>query len=296
MTILVIGKQGQLAQSLAALGRADLVSVGRPEADLTDAASMALVLDKVRPKAVINAAAYTLVDKAETEVATSFAINRDGPAGLARACAARGVLLVHVSTDMVFDGRKSGAYVPEDVPAPLSVYGQSKLEGERAVAEGCQQHLIVRVSWVFSEYARNFVRTMLTLAKSQDEVTVVNDQTGHPTYCPDLAAGLLKIADVAARPDFAGWGTYHLAGTDATNRASMAEAIFAESSALGGPAAQVRGVPTSQYKTPAVRPLNARLDPSAALTTFRIDMPDWRAGLKRSVRVLVGEMAQAEGS
>ncbi|HAY08056.1 MAG TPA: dTDP-4-dehydrorhamnose reductase [Hyphomonas sp.] len=295
MTILVIGKQGQLAQSLAALGRADVISAGRPEVDLTDAASIARALDKVRPKAVINAAAYTFVDKAESEAATSFAVNRDGPVELARACAARGILLVHISTDMVFDGRKASAYVPSDVPAPLGVYGQSKLEGERAVAEACPHHLVVRVSWVFSEFAHNFVRTMLTLAQSREEVTVVNDQTGHPTYCPDLAAGLLKMADIAARPGFAGWGTYHLAGTEATNRASMAEAIFAVSRALGGPAAQVKGVATSQYKTPAVRPLNARLDPDAALETFGIDMPDWRAGLERSVRVLLDEMAKAGG-
>lgn len=295
MTILVIGKQGQLAQSLAAAGRADVVCVGRSEVDLTDAASMAQALDTVRPKAVINAAAYTFVDKAESEPAASFAVNRDGPEALAQLCAARGIVPLHVSTDMVFDGRKAGAYVPGDTPAPLGVYGQSKLQGERAVAQACPQHLIVRVSWVFSEYAHNFVRTMLTLAQTREEVTVVNDQTGHPTYCPDLAAGLLAMADAAVEPGFAGWGTYHLAGTEATDRASMAEAIFTESRALGGPVALVKGVPTSDYPTPAIRPLNARLDPARALGTFGIDMPDWRAGLKRSVRVLVGELAKAGG-
>lgn len=295
MTILVIGKQGQLAQSLAAAGRPDVVSVGRPEVDLTDAASLARALDTVQPKVVINAAAYTFVDKAESEAAASFAVNREGPAELARLCAARGIRLIHISTDMVFDGEKAGPYEPDDLPAPLGVYGQSKLEGERAVALACPQHLIVRVSWVFSEYAHNFVRTMLTLAQTRDEVTVVNDQTGHPTYCPDLAAGLLKMADAAVQPGFTGWGTYHLAGTQATGRASMAEAIFAESRAMSGPVARVKGVPTSEYPTPAKRPMNARLDPAKALETFGIDMPDWRAGLKRSVRVLVGELAKAGG-
>lgn len=256
---------------------------------------MAQALDTVRPKAVINAAAYTFVDKAESEPAASFAANRDGPEALAQLCAGRGIVPLHVSTDMVFDGRKAGAYVPEDKPAPLGVYGQSKLEGEHAVAQACPRHLIVRVSWVFSEYAHNFVRTMLTLAQTRDEVTVVNDQTGHPTYCPDLVVGLLKMADAAVQPGFEGWGTYHLAGTQATDRASMAEAIFAESRALGGPVARVKGVPTSDYPTPAIRPLNARLDPARALGTFGIDMPDWRAGLKRSVRVLVGELAKAGG-
>jgi dTDP-4-dehydrorhamnose reductase len=153
----------------------------------------------------------------------------------------------------------------------------------------------VRVQWVFSEYAGNFVRTMLTLAQARDEVTVVNDQIGHPTYCPDLAAGLLRMADAVVKPGFHQWGTYHLAGTDETDRASMAEAIFAESRALGGPVARVKGIPTSEYPTPARRPLNARLDPAKALRTFGIDMPDWRAGLKRSVRVLVGELARAGG-
>ncbi|MFN7178273.1 dTDP-4-dehydrorhamnose reductase [Hyphomonas sp.] len=295
MTILVIGRQGQLAQSLAAAGRADVVCVGRPEADLTDAASLARVVERVQPKAVINAAAYTFVDKAESEAAACYAANRDGPAELARLCAARGIVLIHISTDMVFDGEKAGPYHPDDLPAPLSVYGQSKLDGERAVAQACPHSLIVRVQWVFSEHAGNFVRTMLTLAQTRDEVTVVNDQLGYPTYCPDLAAGLLKMADSAVQPGFAKWGIYHLAGTEATDRARMAEAIFAESAMMDGPVARVKGVPTADYPTPAKRPLNARLESLKAFDTFGIRMPDWRAGLKRSVRVLVNELAKAEG-
>ncbi|MBK8196775.1 MAG: dTDP-4-dehydrorhamnose reductase [Acidobacteria bacterium] len=293
MTILVIGKQGQLAQSLAAAGRKDLVCMGRPEVDFTELSSLGRALDSAKPSVVINAAAYTFVDKAESDAATAFSVNRDGPAALAMLCAARGIVLIHVSTDCVFDGAKDGPYEPDDLPAPLGVYGQSKLGGEQEVAEACPQHLVVRVSWVFSEYAGSFVRTMLTLAMTRDEVTVVDDQVGYPTYCPDLAAGLLTMADAAVKPGFAGWGTYHLAGSDETDRASMADAIFAASRAVGGPSAQVVGIPTAEYPTPAKRPLNARLASTKAFRTFGIRTPDWKVGLARSVRVLVPELAAA---
>ncbi len=291
MTILVIGKEGQLARCLGAAGRKDLVCVGRPDVDLTDTGSMAQALDAAKPSAVINAAAYTFVDKAESDAETSFAVNRDGPAELARLCAARGIALIHVSTDCVFDGAKPEPYEPDDAPAPLGVYGLSKWEGEQMVAAACPRHLIVRVSWVFSEYGQNFVRYMLMLAQSRDEVTVVDDQIGYPTYGPNLAAGLLKMADAAMQPDFSDWGTYHLAGMDETDRASMADAIFAASRHIGGPSAQVIGVPTADYPTPARRPLNARLASTMAFRKFGLRLPDWKAGLAKSVSVLAPELA-----
>ena len=295
MTILVTGKKGQLARSLASANRKDLVCVGRPDLDFTMPGTLAAVLDAAKPDAVINAAAYTFVDKAESDAVAAFAINRDGPAELARLCAARGIVLIHVSTDCVFDGEKAGPYEPDDSPAPLGVYGQSKWEGELAVAEACPRHLIVRVSWVFSEYAHNFVRTMLTLAQTRGEVTVVNDQVGYPTYCPDLAAGLLTMADAAAKASFDHWGTYHLAGTDETDRASMADAVFAASRAMGGPSAQVIGVATAKYPTPARRPLNARLASTKAFRVFGLRLADWKAGLNKSVRALVPELAAKSG-
>lgn len=296
MTLLVLGKQGQLAQCLAAARRKDLVCMGRPDVDLTDTASMARALDVVKPSAVINAAAYTFVDKAESEPDLCFAVNRDGPAELAKLCAARGIALIHVSTDCVFDGEKAAPYEPDDATAPLGVYGRSKLEGEQAVAAACPRHLNVRVSWVFSQYAHNFVRTMLTLAQTRSEVTVVDDQIGYPTYCPDLAAGLLKMADAAVKPGFEDWGTYHLAGLDETDRASMADAIFAASRHVGGPSAQVIGIPTSEYPTPAKRPLNSRLASTMAFRKFGLRLPDWKTGLAKSVAVLVPELAaQAKG-
>jgi dTDP-4-dehydrorhamnose reductase len=291
MTVLVLGKQGQLAQCLAAAKRKDVICMGRPDVDLTDTASMARALDTARPSVVINAAAYTFVDKAESEPDLCFAVNRDGPAELAKLCAARGIVLMHVSTDCVFDGKKDGPYEPSDAAHPLGVYGRSKLEGERAVAAACPRHLIVRVQWVFSEYASNFVRTMLTLAQTRSEVTVVDDQIGYPTYCPDLAAGLLKMADTAVEPGFSDWGTYHLAGLEEMDRASMADAIFAASRYVGGPSAQVIGVPTADYPTPAKRPLNSRLASSMAFRKFGLRLPDWKAGLAKSVGVLVPELA-----
>jgi dTDP-4-dehydrorhamnose reductase len=250
---------------------------------------MAQALDAAKPAVVINAAAYTFVDKAESEPGLCFSVNRDGPAELAKLCAARGIVLIHVSTDCVFDGAKLAPYEPEDAPVPLGVYGQSKWEGEQAVAAACPRHIIVRVSWVFSEYAHSFVRTMLTLAQTRSEVTVVDDQVGYPTYCPDLAAGLIRMAEAAMKPGFEGWGTYHLAGTEETDRASMADEVFAASRAIGGPSARVLGVPTAEYPTPARRPLNSRLASTRAFRAFGLRLPDWRAGLERSVQVLVSQ-------
>ncbi len=290
-SILVIGKGGQLAQSLAALAVPGMQFAGRPDLDLADAASLRAAITRASPGIVINAAAYTFVDGAESDAATAFAVNRDGPAILAQTCAARGIPFIHVSTDCVFDGMKAAAYVPEDRPAPLGVYGQSKWEGEQAVAAHCPQHLIVRVSWVFSEYAGNFVRTMLQLARTREEVKVVCDQVGYPTYCPDLSRGLLQMTEAARRPGFSGWGTYHLAGRDEIDRAGMAQRIFDESARLGGPVARVMAVPTSDYPTPARRPLNARLDSAKAIDMFGLAMPDWRPGLAASVRVLLAGLA-----
>ena len=288
--ILVIGRNGQLARSLSAVGGTRVMCVGRPEIDLANCGSISSAFAAVAPRVVINAGAYTSVDQAESEIADAFAINRDGPASLALLCRAAGIPLIHISTDCVFDGTKSQPYDPEDIAQPLSVYGQSKLEGEQAVRGSFSQHIIVRVSWVFSEFSHNFVRTMLQLAQSRTEVAVVNDQVGFPTYAPALAFGLLKIADLSIEPSFAGWGTYHLAGTEAIDRAGMARAIFQESRSLGGPSAHVCAVPTASYPTPARRPLNARLSSLKANRAFGVEVPDWRAGLSKSLAVLVPEL------
>ncbi len=292
--ILVAGRQGQLARALAASGRVGVTCLGRPELDLARAGTLAAALDEVRPDVVINAGAYTAVDRAEAEPEIARALNADGPASLARLCAARAIPFIHVSTDCVFDGTKPTAYAEADEPRPLSAYGVSKRDGERAVAAEAPQSLIVRVSWVFSEHAGNFVRTMLSLAASGEEVTVVNDQIGYPTYCPDLADGLLAMADGVLAPGFDQWGLYHLAGTTETNRAAMAQAIFEERARIGGPVARLKPVATVDYPTPARRPLNARLDSARASRVFGVSLPDWRVGLGKSVHVLVAQMgAQA---
>lgn len=281
--ILVIGSSGQLATSLAKAGRKDLVCVGRPDADLADAGKLAYLVKHLNPRIVLNAGGYTRVDPAESDAVSAFALNRDGPAALASLCAAAGIPLIHISTDCVFDGQKPTPYTPDDEPAPLSVYGHSKLAGELAVAARCSAHLIVRVSWVFSEHGENFVRTMLRLAGGSDEVSVVKDQYGYPTYCPDIAARLLQMTDRLSKPGFRDWGTFHIAGSEETDRASMAEAIFAESRSVSGPVAAVRKVMTADYPTPARRPLNARLDSATAKAVFGVCVPGWRSGLRRSV-------------
>lgn len=288
--ILVIGRTGQLAQSLKAMGRSDVICIGRPEGDLADPATLADLMARARPRLVLNAGGFTKVDPAESQMEEAFTLNCDGPAALARLCASAGIPLIHISTDCVFDGRKQSPYIPDDHPNPLSVYGRSKLAGEEAVAVHCRSHLIVRVSWMFSEHADNFVRAMLKLAGQRETISVVCDQIGYPTYCPDLAAGLLVMADQVMMPGFAAWGTYHLAGSEEIDRASMAEAIFAESRAMGGPSAQVKPVLTRDFPTPAERPLNARLDSGKAAEVFGLQLPDWRTGLQKSVRVLVAEM------
>ncbi|ABI76948.1 dTDP-4-dehydrorhamnose reductase [Hyphomonas neptunium ATCC 15444] len=287
--ILVIGSSGQLAQSLRAMGREDVVCVGRPDADLADPIKLADLVAKMTPRLVLNAGGYTKVDPAETQTSEAFALNRDGPATLARLCASADIPLIHISTDCVFDGRKEAPYTPEDLAEPINAYGRSKLAGEEAVALSCRKHLIVRVSWVFSEHADNFVRTMLKIARQRDEISVVRDQIGYPTYCPDLAAGLLEIAGQVLQPGFEDWGIYHLAGGSEVDRASMAEAIFAESRTIGGPAARVLPVLTQDYPTPAERPLNARLDAGKANRVFGVALPNWQIGLQKSVRVLVAQ-------
>ena len=288
--VLVIGKSGQVAQALAHIGGSKVVCAGRDEADLLNPQSLADVIDSYKPDIVLNAGAYTSVDRAESELALCRALNVDGPASLARLCAARDLPLIHLSTDCVFDGTKSTPYSPGDIPAPLCVYGQSKLEGEQAVRHLAPRSLIVRVSWIFSQFGGYFVRTMLKLAETRDEVSVVDDQYGCPTHALDLAQALLKIADKASEDGFSDWGVYHLAGAGTTERASMARQVFEVSRRFGGPRARVIPVSTADYPTPAKRPLNARLDMSETTRVFDVTLPDWRDGLEQAVPVLVEEL------
>ncbi|MCA8903038.1 MAG: dTDP-4-dehydrorhamnose reductase [Hyphomonas sp.] len=288
---LVIGKHGQVAQALAAVGGADVYAASREETDLRDADTLRRALDRHRPAFVINAGGFTKVDAAESEPDEAQALNVTGPEALARACSDAGAVLIHLSTDCVFDGRKASPYLASEVPNPLGVYGRTKLEGEQAVLAAVPQSLVVRVSWVFSRYAGNFVRTMLTAAQKRPVVTVVSDQIGGPTYAPDLARALLNMGEQAAEPGFAGWGLYHLAGDDTIGRADMARRIFEVSARLGGPVAEVTDILTADFPTPAERPLNARLDMRETARVFGVEIPDWMPGLETTVKALIAELA-----
>ncbi|PWE30004.1 dTDP-4-dehydrorhamnose reductase [Maritimibacter sp. 55A14] len=280
MTLLVFGRTGQLARELARRAP-EAVFLGRDAADLADPAACAAAIETHAPGAVINAAAYTAVDRAETEEALATAVNAAAPGAMARACAARGIPFVHVSTDYVFDGSGAAPLRPGDAPAPLGAYGRSKLAGEAAVraAGGC--YAILRTSWVFSAHGGNFVKTMLRLGAGRDQLAVVADQVGGPTWAGDIAAACLTIAAQLAR-DPAKSGIHHFAGAPDVSWAGFARAIFAQA----GLSCAVTDIPSADYPTPAARPANSRLDCSGLETAFAIPRPDWRTGLARVIEEL----------
>lgn len=279
MRVLVFGQTGQVALALqrqAARQGVALVALGRAEADLADPAPCAAVLaariDAV--DVVINAAAYTAVDKAETDADTAFAVNALAPAALAQVAASAGKPLLHISTDYVFDGSGERPWQVDDPTEPLGVYGASKLAGELGVRAAGGVHAILRTSWVFSADGANFVKTMLRLGASRDRLTVVADQVGGPTPAADIAGALLRMAEDMHRGR-GRTGTYHIAGSPDVSWADFAREIFAQS----GMAVAVEGIPTTAYPTPARRPANSRLDCAALQQVFGIDRPDWQQGL-----------------
>jgi len=288
--ILVAGNSGQVARSLAALSgeRYDFVTLGRPELDLADAATLEAAVREHAPAAIVNAAAYTAVDKAESEPDAAFAINRDGAGALAAVAARHGLPIIHISTDYVFAGDKAGAYVESDPVGPQGVYGQSKLEGERAVADANPAHVILRTAWVYSPYGNNFLKTMLRFGADRDRMRVVADQKGTPTYAPDIAAGIAAVLDKAlAQPEGSDWrGVFNMVSEGDTDWASFAEAIFAESQARGGPHAEVDRITTADYPTPASRPANSRLDTARFRQVFGHALPAWEDGVGRCIDAL----------
>jgi len=270
--ILVFGQTGQVATEIARLAP-DALCVGRDRVDLADPdACRDLVLD-VAPSGIINAAAYTAVDRAEEDEALATRINGDAPAAMAQAAARLGVPFVHISTDYVFDGAGKQPVSPEHPTAPLGAYGRSKLVGEQGVKAAGGEAAILRTSWVFSAHGNNFVKTMLRLGGDRDKLTVVADQIGGPTPARDIAAACLTILD-SLRDDPGRAGLYHFAGAPDTSWAGFAREIMAQA----GLACVVEDIPTSAYPTPARRPLNSRMD-CATLARFGLERPDWRAGL-----------------
>lgn len=291
MRILVTGRDGQVAQSLAerAQGRHELVFVARPEFDLADPASIERVVAEVAPELVVSAAAHTAVDKAEDEADLAMAINGTGPGVLARAAAAIGAPVIHLSTDYVFDGSLDRPWREDDPVNPLGVYGASKLAGEQAVAASGARYAILRTAWVYSPFGNNFVKTMLRLAETRDALNVVEDQLGCPTSALDIADAILAVADAWARDPAQGADAiYHLAGTGEANWAEFARAIFAASARHGGPSCTVTGIPSTAYPTRAVRPANSRLDTAKLAATFGYRAPAWQDSLETVVARLLG--------
>lgn len=280
MKLLVFGKTGQVARELILQGSAhEITALGRDQADLSDPEVCAAIIAQSDADAVINAAAYTAVDKAEEEEALATIINGDTPGAMARACAARGIPFLHVSTDYVFDGTGESPWTSSDPVAPQNAYGRSKLAGEEAVRAAGGPHLILRTSWVFSAHGANFVKTMLRLSETHDQLTVVADQIGGPTAARDIAKSLLAIAPQLGTCK---GGTYHFAGQPSVSWADFAREIFAKS----GRNTQVTDIPTSDYPTPATRPLNSRMECSDLRTDFGVDIPDWRDALDDVLRDL----------
>jgi dTDP-4-dehydrorhamnose reductase len=277
--VLVFGRTGQVATELRAM--ADVVALGRAEVDLSDPTACAAAIHAHRPRAVINAAAYTSVDHAEDEEALATVINGDAPAAMAQACATLNIPLVHISTDYVFAGTGTLAWTPDDNTAPQNAYGRSKLAGEQGIRAAGGKHAILRTAWVFSAYGDNFVKTMLRLSDSRDELSVVDDQIGGPTPARAIAAACLSIAQqLCDDPDKT--GTYHFSGAPGVSWCAFAREIFAQA----GRTMRVSPIVTRDYPTPAARPLNSRLNCQTTEQVFGILRPDWRTGLAETVREL----------
>ena len=288
MRIAVTGQHGQLARSIVELGAihgADVLTLGRPEFDLSKLDAFTAVLDRVAPDLVVNAAAYTAVDKAETDQDAALLNNGAAAGALAAACAKRGIPIIQISTDYVFDGTKASAYDETDAPGPLNVYGASKLLGEQLVASSNPRHLIMRTSWVVSPHGQNFVKTMLRLGAERETVGVVDDQRGAPTYAPHLAAAVMKLAVTMAEapPNDTRWGLYHATNTGETTWHGVARAIFDLAAAKGVRTPILNAIPSSAYPTPARRPANSRLDTRLLATTFGVTLPDWQDGVRECV-------------
>jgi dTDP-4-dehydrorhamnose reductase len=292
MRIAVTGRNGQVAQSLlerAEAWKVDVHPVARPDIDLSRPAEVEEALIDLRPDAIVNAAAYTAVDRAESEQDLAYRINALGAEAAARAAARLGMPVIQLSTDYVFDGSLNRAYREDDPTNPLGAYGDSKLRGERAVAAANSNHVILRTAWVYSPFGRNFVRTMLALAGKQEKISVVGDQLGTPTNALDIADGIIAIAaNLLDRPAATELrGIFHMTGGGETNWAEFAAAIFAASAAAGGPSAGVVPVSTSYNPTAARRPANSRLDNSRLVNVHGVRLPDWRQSLQGCVERLV---------
>lgn len=290
MKILVTGRDGQVAQSLAerASGH-ELVFAARPRFDLLDPSSIEKTIAEVRPELIISAAAYTSVDQAEDEPALAMAANGEAPGIIGRAAAKIDAPVLHLSTDYVFDGSGERAWKEDDATGPIGIYGKTKLAGEEALASSGAHYAIMRTAWVYSPFGNNFVKTMLRLAETRSALKVVADQYGNPTSALDIADALMAVVNRWQDDPLHGANAvYHFAGTGTTSWADFARAVFAESAKFGGLASGVNNIEAKDYPTKAARPANSRLDCVRFAQTFGYAAPRWERGVAETIMRLIG--------
>ena len=288
MTILITGKTGQIGHCLlevAASRNLSVTALDRNQMDLANHKSIATTINSLRPTTVINTAAWTNVNGAEMDTDSATAVNANGAAHLAKVCNQYQIPIIHLSTDFVFDGKKSGPYLETDKTSPVNAYGTSKQQGENLVAQFNPQHIIIRTAWVHSQYGNNFVKTMLSRAIQTSSLEVVNDQTGNPTFGIDLAKALLDIAEVIQTRHTTDtvWGIYNITNLGSTTWFDLAQEVFLQSEKHDGPLAQIQPVQSTSQHNVARRPLNSRLDCKKIKKVFNISLPHWKSGVSRCV-------------
>jgi len=285
--VLITGSKGQLGTELNRLGSDhELLALDYDALDITDIDAVMLCMDAFQPDILINAAAYTAVDEAESDVEAAYAVNRDGSANLAKACERDAIPLIHISTDYVFDGSKQGEYCEADPVAPLGIYGSSKLEGELAVKKECSKYIILRTSWVFSAHGNNFVKTMLRLGVERETLGVVADQYGCPTSASELARAIYAVLE--SRLDESYWGVYHFCQPEATTWFGFSEAVFeqARKQKMSLQVNTLNAIATENYPTPVKRPANSVLNCSRFSQTFEFEIKPWLESLQEVIKEL----------
>lgn len=286
MKILLTGSQGQVGQAIVEKAQEfniHLIACDRKMLDITDMANIQDIIKTYSPDYIINSAAYTAVDKAESEPEKAFAVNSLGAENLAKISAQYNVPLIHLSTDYIFDGEKASPYIESDKANPIGIYAKSKWAGEEAVRKYCKNHIILRISWVFGEYGNNFVKTMLRLMKERETLQIVSDQTGCPTYTGDIADVILKMITT---PDLAqSYGTYHYTNIPSTNWFEFAKAIYTEASKFDILQTKlIKPINTADYPTPAKRPKNSVLNTALFQKVFKISLQSWQKGLEKTLK------------
>lgn len=295
--ILVVGQSGQVARALADAtwpGNLHPVCMGRPQLDLTNPASVKTAFEQNDYAAVINAAAYTQVDQAESEPEVAFAVNRDGPLFLAQACAQNKIPLIHISTDYVFDGTKHSPYTEDDPVNPINVYGASKAAGEEAIQSNLAEHVILRTSWIFSATGHNFLRTMLRIGKERDEIRIVDDQYGCPTAATDIADAITHILGAILEGRQDEYGTFHFTNTGATTWHGFACEIFRQATRRGfTPIPRLTPISTAEYPTPAKRPMNSVLNTGRIARVLALKPRQWEEALSGTLELMASNTTES---